>query len=80
MRKLIFAALAGAAIALAAPEFAAATPLPIDSGLATAAEGVGTLEQARWRRYRVHRYRVYRVYRHRHRCWHRRHWSGRRCW
>jgi hypothetical protein len=54
MRKLILIALAGAGIALAAPQ------------LATAADSVSSTEQVWYRR-------------HRH-CWHRRHWSGRRCW
>jgi len=70
MRKLILMALAGAAIALAAPEFASATPMA-PAGLATAADNVSATEQ-------VHHRRWHRRW-HRH-CWHRRHWSGRRCY
>ena len=70
MRKLVLMALAGAAIALAAPEFASATPLA-PGGLAAAADNMSTLDQV-WHR------RWHRRWHHRH-CWHRRHWSGRRC-
>jgi hypothetical protein len=66
MRKLILIALAGAGIALAAPQLASATPLSVGGGLSTAADSVSSTEQVWYRR-------------HRH-CWHRRHWSGRRCW
>ena len=75
MRKLALMALAGAAIALAVPQFATATPL-VPGGLAAAADNVSTLDQAwhrRWHRRWHHRWH------HRH-CWHRRHWSGRRCY
>ena len=69
MKKFILMALAGTAIALAAPEFASATPLA-PAGLATAADNVSSTEVVRHRRWhRWHR-----------RCHHRRHWSGRRCW
>jgi hypothetical protein len=68
MRKLILIALAGIAIMLAAPEFAAATPaMP---GLGATADTMSNVDQV-WHR-RWHR----RWHRH---CWHRRHWSGRRC-
>lgn len=74
MRKFVLMALAGTAIALAAPEFASATPLTPGGGvLNIAADHVGTTEEVRHRRW--HR----RWHRHRH-CSHRRHWSGRRCW
>jgi hypothetical protein len=71
MRKFILMALAGAAIALAAPEFAAAAPF--GSGLGAAADNASVTEAVHHRRW--HR----RWHRHRH-CHHRRHWSGRRCW
>ena len=76
MRKFILMALAGIAIALAAPEFASATPLSLGSGLGAAADNV--VDHAR----QVHHRRWHRGHRwHRHRhCVHRRHWSGRRCW
>ena len=51
MRKFIVMALAGAAIALAAPQFASATPLSFGSGLATAADTVSNTEQVRHRRW-----------------------------
>jgi hypothetical protein len=66
MRKLILIALAGIAIMLSAPEFAAATPLM--PGLGAAVDNLSGTEQVHHRRW--HRYRH---------CWHRRHWSGRRC-
>jgi hypothetical protein len=87
MRKFILIVLTGIALMLAVPEFAAATPLSATGGLATAAEEMGGAQPVwhryryhRYHRYRWHRYRHYRVYRYRHRCWHRRYWSGRRCW
>lgn len=76
MKKFILMALTGTAIALAAPEFASATPLSLGAGLATAADGISSTEEVRHRRW--HR-RWYRHRWHRH-CHHRRHWSGRRCW
>jgi hypothetical protein len=69
MRKFILMALAGTAIALAAPEFASATPM-VSGGLATAADSVAVAQEVHHRSW--HR-------RHRH-CVHRRHWSGHRCW
>ena len=66
MRKFILMALAGTAIALAAP--ASATPLSLGSGLGTAADNVSTTEQVHHRRWH-HRHR----YHHRHRHHHRRH-------
>jgi len=73
MRKFLLMALAGTAITLAAPQFAAAMPAGLGSGLSTAADNVSSTEQVRHRRWhRHHRW-------HRH-CHHRRHWSGRRCW
>ena len=72
MKKFILMALTGTALALAAPEFASATPISPGAGLGAAADTVSNTEQV-WHR-RWHR-------RHwRHRCHHRRHWSGRRCW
>jgi hypothetical protein len=68
MRKLILMALAGAAIALAAPQFASATPLAPATGVTTAADSVAGTTDVHWHRHW-----------HRH-CHHRRHWSGRRCW
>jgi hypothetical protein len=68
MRKLILLALAGAGIALAAPQLASATPLSFSGGLTTAADAVSTTQDVRWHG-RWHRH-----------CHHRRHWSGRRCW
>jgi hypothetical protein len=65
MRKFILMALAGTAIALVAPQFAAATPLSLGSGLATAADDMSVTEQVRHRRWHRH---------HRHHRWHRRHW------
>ena len=47
MRKFILMALAGTAIALAAP--ASATPLSLGSGLGTAADNVSTTEQVHHR-------------------------------
>ena len=72
MRKLILIALAGAGIALAAPQLASATPLSLGGGLSAAADSVSTTEEVRHRRW-------HRRHWHRH-CHHRRHWSGRRCW
>lgn len=63
MRKLILMALAGAAIALAAPQFAAAMPLGLGSGINAAADNVSTTEQVRHRRWHRRHYRS-----------HRRHW------
>jgi hypothetical protein len=80
MRKLVFIALAGAAIALAAPQSASSTP--IGSGLGAAADTLSNTEQVwhrRWHRRHWHHYRWHHHRWHRH-CWHRRHWSGRRCW
>jgi hypothetical protein len=51
MRKFILMALAGTAIALAAPQFASATPLSPGSGLTTAADSVSATEQVRHRRW-----------------------------
>jgi hypothetical protein len=61
MRKFILMALAGAAIALVAPQFASATPLSLGSGLATAADGISTTEVVRHRRWhrRHHRHHRY---------------------
>jgi len=66
MRKFLLMTLAGAAIVLAAPQFASAMPVGAGSGVTTAADQVSTTTQVWHRRY--------------HRCHHRRHWSGRRCW
>lgn len=62
MRKFVLMALAGAAIAFAAPQFAAAMPLGLGSGINAAADNASTTEQVHHRRW--HR-------RHHH---HRRHW------
>ena len=77
MKKFILMALTGTAIALAAPEFAAATPLSLGGGLGSVADQISTTEQARHRRW--HR-RYHHRWHYRRHCWHRRHWSGRRCW
>jgi hypothetical protein len=69
MKKFVLMALAGAALMLAAPDFASATPL---APLGAAADTVSNTEQVWHRRYHRRWYR--------HRCHHRRHWSGRRCW
>jgi hypothetical protein len=69
MRKFVLALLVGAGMALAAPQFATAMPMP---GLAPAADSVSNVDQV-WHRHWHHRH-----WHHRH-CWHRRHWSGRRC-
>lgn len=60
MRKLILMALAGAALALAAPEFASATPLSLGSGLATAADNVSVSQEVRHRRWHRRHYRHHR--------------------
>ena len=52
MRTFIQMALAGAAIALAAPQFASATPLSLGGGLATVADGISTTEVVHHRRWR----------------------------
>jgi hypothetical protein len=60
MRKLILMALAGAAIALAVPQLASATPLVPPAGIANAADSVSNTTQVRHRRWHRH-----------HRCWRR---------
>ena len=80
MRKLMLLALTGIGIALAAPQFASATPAA-PGALSVAVDNVSNVEQThyRWRSgYRHHRHWRHRHWRHRH-CWHRRYWSGRRC-
>ena len=57
MRKFILLALAGAAIALVAPQFASATPLSLGSGLATAADTVSPAQEVRHRRWHRRHYR-----------------------
>ena len=54
VRKLILIALAGAGIAVAAPQLASATPLSPGGGLTTAADSVSTTEQV-WHRHCHHR-------------------------
>ena len=62
MKKFILMALTGMAIALAAPQFASATPLSLGGGLATAADNVSVTQEVRHRRWhrrghhRHHRY------------------------
>ncbi len=68
MKKFILMALAGTAIALAAPQLASATPLSLGGGLSSIADQIATTEVVRHRRW--HRYQ-------RHHRWHRR-WSSRR--
>jgi hypothetical protein len=82
MRKFILVVLTGIGLMLAVPEFTAASPLSASSGLGAAAQEMGGPQQVRHRRWQRYRYRHYRVYRYRiiRRCWHRRYWSGRRCW
>ena len=73
MRKFVLMALAGTAIALAAPEFASATPLSFGGGLATVADGIASTEQVRHRRWhRPHKWKRHHHRRHHHRH-HRRH-------
>jgi hypothetical protein len=72
MRKFVLLTLAGAAIALAAPEFASATPAA-PGALSVAIDNVSHVDQAHYRWRSGYRWRH-----HRH-CWHRRYWSGRRC-
>ena len=68
MRKFILMALAGAAISLSVPQFAAATPLSLGAGLGTAADEVSTTEQVRHRRWhRGHRWHHRHRHHHRHR-------------
>ena len=71
MKKFILMALTGTAIALAAPEFASATPLSLGAGLATAADGISTTEEVRHRRWHRRWHRHYRWHRHHrhHRRW-----------
>jgi hypothetical protein len=76
MKKFILMALTGTAIALAAPEFASATPLSLGAGLSSVADQISAAEEVRHRRW--HR-RYHHRWHHRRHCWHRRHWSGRRC-
>ena len=60
MRKFILLALAGAAIALVAPQFASATPLSLGGGLAAAADAVSPAEEVRHRRWHRRHYRHHR--------------------
>jgi hypothetical protein len=71
MRKFVLLAVVGAAVALAAPQFASATPAA-PGAVSAAADNVSSLDQV-W-----HRHWHRRHWHHRH-CWHRRYWSGRRC-
>jgi hypothetical protein len=75
MRKFILIALTAIGLMLAAPEFSSAAPIG-PGGLGLAADNVSNAEQVYHRGYRHHRYYRYRVVR----CWHRRYYSGRRCW
>ena len=61
MRKLVLMALAGAALMLAVPQFASATPLS-PGGLATAADSLSNTEKVWHRRW------------HRRHYWRHRHW------
>jgi hypothetical protein len=88
MRKFVLMALAGAAIALATPQFASATPLSLGGGLAAAADNASISQEVRYRHWHYrhhygwrhrHHYRWHHRWHRRH-CWHRRYWSGRRCW
>jgi hypothetical protein len=74
MRKYILMMLTAVGLMLAAPQYGAAAPIG-PGGLNLAADQLDSTEQVRHRRWhrRWYRYRVVR-------CWHRRHWSGRRCW
>lgn len=60
MRKFVLMAFAGTAIALAAPEFASATPLSLGAGLATAADNVSVSQEVRHRRWHRRHYRHHR--------------------
>jgi hypothetical protein len=77
MRKFVLMALAGAAIAFAAPQFASAMPIAIGSGINAAADTVSSTEQVRHRHWHHrHHWRHY-GWRHRHwrhHRWHHRHW------
>lgn len=73
MRKFVLMALAGAAIMLAAPQFASAAPAGLGTGIATAADQVSSVDVVRHRRW--HR----RHWRHHHR-WHHRHWRRHHRW
>ena len=66
MRKFILMALAGAAIAFAAPQLASAVPLA-PAGLGVAADSITTTEQVHGRRHHHrHHHRHHRHHRHHH--------------
>ncbi|TMJ03296.1 MAG: hypothetical protein E6G97_09135 [Alphaproteobacteria bacterium] len=68
MRRFVLIALAGAALAFAAPQFASAMPAGLGSGIGAAADNVSSTEV-------VHHRRWHHRHRHHHRHWrhHRRH-------
>ena len=68
MKKYILMALTAAAIGLAAPQFASATPLSLGSGLASAADGISTTEVVHHRRWH-RRHHHHRHHRHSSRRW-----------
>jgi hypothetical protein len=65
MRKFVLMALAGAALAFAVPQFAAALPAGLGSGIGAAADNISSTEA-------VHHRRWHRHHRH-HRHWRRHH-------
>jgi len=70
MRKFLLMALAGAALALAVPQYATAMPAGLGSGLNAAANNVSSTEVVHHRRWH-HRHHHHRHWRH-HRRHHRR--------
>jgi hypothetical protein len=78
MRKLMLLTFVGAALVMAAPQFASATPAA-PATLSVAVDSVSNVDQAhyRWRSGYGHRWH-HRHWRHSH-CSHCRYWSGRRC-
>ena len=68
MRKVLLMLLAGAAIALAAPQIASALPAGLGHGIGAAADSVQSTEVVRHRRWH-HRHWRHRHWRHHHRHW-----------
>lgn len=62
MRKFLLMALAGVAISLAAPQFAAAMPAGVGSGISAAADNTSSIEQVRHRRWHHRHHRHGRCY------------------
>jgi hypothetical protein len=75
MRKFILMVLAGAAMLLAAPQFASAAPAGLGTGIAAAADQVSTVDVVRHRRWHHRHWRHHHRWHHRHhRHWRRHHW------